>query len=65
MSQRVKVECLKDLNDQEAAEEVAKHFSSISQEYPPLDTANLPAYLPAPEVLSVNESQIAERIHKL
>ena len=62
---RLKVECLKGLGDQEAAEEVAKHFSSISQEYLPLDTAQLPAYLPAQDVLQVDEEHIAERIYKL
>lgn len=60
---RLKVECLKGLGDQEAAEEVAKHFSSISQEYLPLDTAQLPAYLPAHDVLQVDEEHIAERIY--
>ena len=62
---RLKVECMKDLSDEEAAEEVAKYFSSISQEYLPLNTADLPAYLPAPEVLQVDETHIAERILKL
>ena len=65
MDPRLKVESMKDLDDKEAAEEVAKHFSSISQEYSPLNTINLPAYLPAPEVLSVNETQIATRIQRL
>ena len=59
------VDCLKGLNNQEAAEEVAKHFSSVSQEYLPMDTTKLPAYLPAKEVLSVEESEVAERLAKL
>ena len=45
------VECLKGLDNKEAAEEVAQFFSRISQEYLPLDTSKLPAYLPATEVL--------------
>ena len=49
------VECLQGLDNQHAAEEVAKHFSRVSQEYSPLDLTKLPAYLPAPEVLEVDE----------
>ena len=56
---------MKGLDDKEAAEEVAKHFSSISQEYEPLNTSQLPAYLPAQEVLQVDETEVAERIFKL
>ena len=62
---RLSVECLKGLGDQDAAEQVAQHFSSISQEYEPLDTTKLPAYLPAQEVLQVDENDVAERILKL
>ena len=42
-SAELNVNCLKGLSDKEAAEEIAKHFSSISQEYSPLSTDNLPA----------------------
>ena len=59
------VECLKGLNNQQAAEEVAQHFSRISQEYSPLDTKKLPAYLPAPECPQVDETEVAERLFKL
>ena len=62
---RLNVECLKGLGDHVAAEKVALHFSSISQDYPPLNVAELPAYLPAQEVLKVDEYQVAERIYKL
>ena len=50
---------------QQAAEEVALHFSKISQEYLPLNTEQLPAYLPAPEILQVTETDVAERLYKL
>ena len=50
------VDCLKGLTNQQAAEQVAEHFSKISQEYSPLDTAKLPAYLPAPDILQVDET---------
>ena len=61
----LKVECLKGLNDYEVAEEIANHFSKVSQEYLPLDISKLPAYLPAPETLQVNEELVAERLVKL
>ena len=59
------VECLKGLNNHQAAEEVAEHFSKVSQEYSPLNTGKLPAYLPAPEILQVEEIEVAERLFKL
>ena len=42
------VDCLRGLDNQQAAEQVAEHFSKISQEYSPLDTNKLPAYLGLP-----------------
>ena len=54
------VECLKGLNNQQAAEQIAEHFSKVSQEYSPLDPSILPAYLPAQEILKVNETDVAE-----
>ena len=59
------VKCLQGLNNQEAAEEVAQHFSKISQEYSPLNKAQLPAYLPAQECMQVSETDVAERLYKL
>jgi hypothetical protein len=59
------VDCLRGLDNQQAAEKVAEHFSKISQEYSPLDTNKLPAYLPAPELLQVDETEVAERLLKL
>ena len=53
---RLSVECLKGMGDQEAADQVAQHFSTISNKYEPLDTSKLPAYLPAQEVLQVDEA---------
>ena len=43
----LRVEALSGLDDQESAELIAQHFASISQEYLPLNRANLPAFLPA------------------
>ena len=59
------VDCLKGLSNQQAAEEVAGFFSKVSQEYSPLNTANLPSYLPAPEILKVEETDVAERLFRL
>ena len=60
----IKEENYQGLNYQ-AAEQVAEHFSKISQEYAPLDSTKLPAYLPAPEVLQVTKEEVAERLYKL
>ena len=49
------VDCLKGLSDSESAETVAQHFSQISNEYQPLDTLQLPSYLPACGVLTVDQ----------
>ena len=59
------VDCLKGLDNQQSAEQVAKHFAQISQEYSPMDTTKLPAYLPAQEILKVDEADVAERLFKL
>ena len=61
----LRVECLKGMDNQEAAEQIAEHFSKISQEYAPLDRDKLPAYLPAQEILKVDETDVAERLFKL
>ena len=62
---QVSVECLKGMDNCQAAEEIATHFSKISQEYSPLATDKLPAYLPAQEILKVDECDVAERLYKL
>ena len=59
------VDCLKGLDNQQAAEQVAEFFSKVSQEYSPLDTTKLPAYLPAQEILKVEENEVAERLLRL
>ena len=59
------VDCLKGLDNQQSAEQVAQHFAQISQEYSPMDTTKLPAYLPAQEILKVDEAHVAERLFKL
>ena len=43
----MQAECLCGLSDAESAEQIAQHFSAVSQEYLPVDTTALPAFLPA------------------
>ena len=59
------VDCLKGLSDSESAEKVAQHFSQISNEYQPLDTLQLPSYLPACGVLTVDQKTVIDRLLKL
>ena len=64
-SAELSVGCLKGFTDEESAELVAEHFSSISQEYSPLNTAKLPAYLPAEKALRVDIEEVAKHIAEL
>ena len=41
----ISVECLSELNNLQAAQKIAEHFSSISNEYSPIDLTQLPCYL--------------------
>ena len=61
----IKVDSLDGLTDSQAAEAIACHFSSIANEYSPLDTCQLPAYLPALPPPQVNEYTVYKRIEKL
>ena len=61
----LKVECLNDVPLNEAAEEIAKHFSHISQEYLPLDLKQLPSYLPAQNTLKVSQVDVADKLWKM
>ena len=49
----------------EAAELIDEHFASVSQEYLPIDTSLLPAFLPAPPPPVIDELQVYERLKKL
>ena len=64
-SERVPVECLENLDDQEAVEKIAQHFSKISQEYEPILPQNLPSYLPAEEPPQVDETSVYMKLRKL
>ena len=56
-SEFIKVECLNDIFDEDAADCVAEHFASISQEYEPLNRNILPSFLPSlpPPILHKHE----------
>ena len=64
-SERVNVECLDAIDDQEAVEVVAQHFASVSQEYEPLNVENLPCYLPAQKPPQVDDLAVYNRMKKL
>ena len=61
----LRVEALSGLDDQESAELVAQHFASISQEYLPFNTANLPAFLPPLPPPRVKELEVYKRLKNL
>ena len=61
----LKVEALTGLEDGESAEMIAQHFASISQQYLPLDTTALPAFLPAPLPPRIKELDVYKRLMKL
>ena len=63
--EKVTVECLEDLDDQEAVEEDAQHFASISQEYEPIIHQNLPCYLPAEEPPQVDRSSVCLKLETI
>ena len=43
------IECLEGLTPQEQVQKVAESFAAVSNEYEPVDTTQLPAYLPSEE----------------
>ena len=61
----IKVESLIEMTNEQAVEEIASHFSSIANEYNPLDTCQLPAYQPTLPPPKVNELAVYKRIEKL
>ena len=61
----LKIKCLERLSDKECAEEVARHFASISNEYEPVDLSALPAYLPALPPHQVQEHEVYAKMKKM
>ena len=54
----IQVEALKGLSEKQSAQLIADHFAKISNQYAPIDVAQLPSYLPAQEPPQVDEYQV-------
>jgi hypothetical protein len=61
----LKIECLEGKSDYECAEEVARAFASVSNEYLPVGLNQLPAFLPCLPPPQVTQLQVYNRILKL
>ena len=61
----VKVESLLNFNNIQCAQKIASHFAAISNEYSPIDTNQLPSYLPALPPPQVEEHQVYSRLLKI
>ena len=59
------VESLENLSGAQAAQQIARHFSEISNDYQPIDFNKLPAFLPAQLPPQVEEYQIYQRLCRL
>ena len=44
----IRVESIADLPNKQCAQKIAEHYAAISNEYAPIDSTQLPSYLPAP-----------------
>ena len=62
---RLEIKSLKGLTDKECAEEIARSFASVSQEYSALDRTMLPSFLPAGKPEQVTVFQVIENIKNL
>ena len=61
----VEVECLAGVDNSAAAQIIAQHFSSVSNEYSPVDATQLPCYLPALPPPVVEEYDVYQRLVRL
>ena len=61
----IQVESLSGLNNKQSAQKIAEHFASISNEYLPINTEQLPSYLPAQPPPQVSEFDVYTRLQKL
>ena len=53
------------LTNSECAQKIANHFAAISNEYLPVDTAQLPCYLPAQLPQQIHEYDVYIRLNRL
>ena len=61
----VSVESLQGLDNRQCAQHIAEHYAKISREFSPVNTAQLPCFLPAQQPPQVDEHTVYERIKKL
>ena len=61
----IKVDSLSEYNDVQCARKIAEHFSSISNEYSPVNNSTLPCYLPALPPPQVEEYQVYQRLVRI
>ena len=61
----IQVESLSEYDDAQCAEKIAEHFSSISNEYSPVDYTTLPCYLPALPPPQLEDYQVYQRLVRI
>ena len=61
----IQVEALSDYDNKQCAQKIAEHFSSVSNEYQPVDITQVPSYLPAMPPPSIEEYQVYQRLCKI
>ena len=61
----IKVQCLENLTNEQSVQKIAEHFSSISNEYSPINIQDLPCYLPALPPPVIEEHEVYARIKRL
>ena len=61
----IEVEELSGKTNQECAEEIASHYSSISKEYSPINLEELPSFLPSLPPPQVSPFQVYQRLNRL
>ena len=61
----IRVESLSELSNKESSQKIADHFASISNEFLPINSETLPAFLPAQMPPQVEEYQVYSRLLKM
>ena len=61
----IQVETLSDYNNEQCAQKIAEYFSSVSNEYQPVDVNQLPSYLPALPPPNIAEYQVYQRLCRI
>ena len=64
-SHELKIQCLEGKSDEECAEEVARSFAAVSNEFHPVDLNKLPAFLPALPAPQVTQLEVYSKLVKL